>query len=463
MRKLVIVLGALGIALFADVAAANADSIVYMKSGAVWISNADGSSARPFTLYPFHWAWPSEADDGTIVAAGGDGHPPYGEAGSDLYRFSANGNLTAGPIPTPGTYYTLNCPTQAPNSVRVSPDAGKIAYGTTLCSQGPTALWTPSNATGLDWPNQNGGLGVQDYDYPDWIDSTVFTVTHPGPVSGTQSQWGVSSTAASPGGAGWYEPGATGTGFQAIVARSGKISALFEDDKADWIPPQTHNATIRLYTAASLTDAENNGFDLQCKLTLSASQSSDPFDFSPTFSPDGTKLLWGDDLGVEVANVADLSASSGACTHVTPTLLIPGGSQPFYAAGNMQAQAASPAQPGAPAAPTAPTTPTTATGTTTPSTATGTGATSTKTKPRPTARIAVGTKHPRAHHAIVFNAGASRVHGHATYSWGFGDHHTAKGRRVTHRFGRPGRYTVTLTVHDANGTRTTHVKVTVKR
>src|SRR5919199_1258437 len=108
-------------------APAAADSIVYLKDGNVWIANPDGGGARQFTQAPAHWAWPSEADDGTVVVAGGDGHGPYGDAGSDLYRFRGDGTPIGAPIPTPGTYYTLSCPTTAPWSVRVSPDASKIA------------------------------------------------------------------------------------------------------------------------------------------------------------------------------------------------------------------------------------------------------------------------------------------------------------------------------------------------
>jgi hypothetical protein len=297
LKILVALLGALVVSLVAS-AGAGADSIVFMKSGEVWIAHSDGSGARPFTLNPFHWAWPSEADDGTIVVAGGDGHAPYGFPGSDLYRFSGNGNQIGGPIPTPGTYYTLACPTLPPNSVRVSPDGSKIAYGSTLCSSGLTALWTPSSSTGLDWPNQNGGLGVQDYSDPDWIDNTHFSVSHPGATIGTQPMWGVQATDSAASGPGWYEPSATGDGFQGIIARTGKIAALFEDDAADWTPAVPHSVTVWLYTAASLADAEANGYQLQCKLALNAAQSSDPFDYSPTFSPDGSKLLGGDRHGL---------------------------------------------------------------------------------------------------------------------------------------------------------------------
>jgi PKD domain len=133
-------------------------------------------------------------------------------------------------------------------------------------------------------------------------------------------------TASAAGGPGWYQPGVTGDGFHGIIARGGKVSALFEN------PVVPHTVRIWLYTAASLADAETNGYNLRCKLTLDAARSSDPFDYSPTFSPDGTKLLWGDDQGVEIATVSDLSASghtykkAGTYT-VTLTVTDAGGSQ----------------------------------------------------------------------------------------------------------------------------------------
>ena len=37
------------------------------------------------------------------------------------------------------------------------------------------------------------------------------------------------------------------------------------------------------------------------------------------------------------------------------------------------------------------------------------------------------------------------------YSWSFGDRKKARGRRVVHRYKRPGRYRVTLTVTDGDG------------
>jgi chitodextrinase len=37
------------------------------------------------------------------------------------------------------------------------------------------------------------------------------------------------------------------------------------------------------------------------------------------------------------------------------------------------------------------------------------------------------------------------------YSWSFGDRKKARGRRIVHRYNRPGRYRVTLTVTDGDG------------
>jgi hypothetical protein len=80
-----------------------------------------------------------------------------------------------------------------------------------------------------------------------------------------------------------------------------------------------------------------------CNVALDASQISDVLRLSPSLSPDGSKVLWADNRGVEIASLANLAD----CASITPQLLIPGGSQPFYAKGNEQAGAANPIQPGA--------------------------------------------------------------------------------------------------------------------
>ena len=66
------VLGGTGSVLFPAVASAHSTatpqgSIVYLKNSEVWIAHADGTHARQFTLHPYNWSSPSEADNGTVV------------------------------------------------------------------------------------------------------------------------------------------------------------------------------------------------------------------------------------------------------------------------------------------------------------------------------------------------------------------------------------------------------------
>lgn len=329
-------------------AVAQADSIVYLKGGNVWIAGADGSGARQFTLHAFGWASPSEADDGTIVAAGGlqrvnpDGTDSDGS--SELYRFRGDGNQIGGSIPTYGSYSSPSCPAYPPTSVRVSPDASKIAYGIYACGDfgHMVALWTPSTATGLDFPNQT--QGQVDFTDPVWIDSSRFTISHAGPPTG--SHWGEHAVSdADNVGAGWYESHSPmdNMSAEAVISRSGTESVVFFNDAADWTDGKPRNVRLVVYENPSMPPDFSAGYgNPVCNISLDASQISDVGNISPTLSPDGTKVLWGDDQGVEIASLANPSD----CASITPHLLIPGGSQPFYSKGNEQAAAANPVQPG---------------------------------------------------------------------------------------------------------------------
>ena len=96
--------------------AAEANSIVYLKSGNVWIATPDGANAYPLT-FDGGWDSPSEADNGTIMAV----------KNGETYRFSPSGQLLGAPVPTifHGADPTTNV---GPAGVRVSPDATKQAY-----------------------------------------------------------------------------------------------------------------------------------------------------------------------------------------------------------------------------------------------------------------------------------------------------------------------------------------------
>jgi PKD domain len=397
---------------------ASAGSIVYLKGGNVWIAYADGSHARQFTKHKFNWSSPSEADNGTVVVAGGLARINAGgtdsSGSSELYRFQPNGTQIGGAIPTWGSYSSPSCPTFGPNSVRVSPDASKIAYGIWDCADASyTALWTPATATGLKFPYQT--LGQEDFYEPNWITSSLFVVSHAGPtVSDSQARWFTHKpTQADDAGVnGWNWAAMSGTGAQAVINRAGTILAVFEDDAADWANGKPRNVRLWLFT-----DEVDGSFARHCTVTLDAAQTSRPLQLSPSFAPNGKALFWGNDKGVVEAS----TATPGNCASVVPKVIIPGGSEPFFSAGVEKAGLANPRQPGL----------------------------------KPVAAFADSPAKPRRGQTVTFNGAASHEPtGRITaWAWKFGDGKTAGGARVKHAYARAGTYTVTLTVTDGVGQR----------
>jgi hypothetical protein len=404
-------------------AAADGDSIVYLKDGRVWIAHADGTGARAFTQAAYGWSSPSEDDNGDVVVLGGlsrvnpDGTDSDGS--SEIYRFAPDGNQIGQPIPTWGSYSSPACPTYPPNSARVSPDGSKVAYGIWECASASyTALWTPTSSTGLNFPNQS--LGQEDFYEPQWVDSSHFMVSHAGTtVTDTQARFFVHAvTASDDEGPGWYDDRFTGTGVQGLVSRSGTSLAVFEDDAADYFDGTPRHVTLHLYSSSSLATAEADGWTFDCSIELDAAATSDPFHLSPSFSTDGSKVYWGDDEGVEVLDVGERSS---ACASGTPRLLIPGGSQPFVSDGGIHTPADQPNQPGV--------------------------------QHSPSARFTFSPTHPRAGRVVTFDGRASyetlgRI---ASYSWRLGDGHSATGSVAKHTFAKPGSYRVRLTVTDNHG------------
>ena len=190
-----------------------------------------------------------------------------------------------------------------------------------------TTFWTPVTSTTLDFPGQS--LGAEDYYQPQWIDSSQMLVSHVGQtVTEDQARWLVHTTSdgTAPTTAGTH-PAVTGTSAQGVVNRQGTSLAIFSDDAADYLDGKPRSVELFLYSSPNLATAETNGWHLDCTVTLSAAGTTDPYHLrARSFSSDGTKLYWGDDKGVEVATVGD---RSDGCANVTPSLLFPGGSEPF--------------------------------------------------------------------------------------------------------------------------------------
>lgn len=333
-----LLLAVVGVAFLAVASPAWADSLVYIKSsggtGDVWISNSDGTGQRQVT-HGGGYAWPSEADNGTIVALGPGKTAPDGTQGMDIYKMDQSGHLIGSRIPTHSDYSNGNCPAYPPNNMRVSPDGTKIAYDEFICSNFAT-YWTPSNSTGLNFPNQT--LGQEDYGDPAWMGNSGLLLSYVGVPFNLNDTFATYATGGGDNSSrGWFgdttesdpsNPGGWATGFNATISRQGDKIAILEDDAANWFDGTPRNVALRFFTTNGTPPAQPT---FRCQLNLPASRfPSGGSNNGLSFSPDGTKIAWEDTAGIHVANIGNLSN----CSAITQKLLIPGAIDPFWSAAN---------------------------------------------------------------------------------------------------------------------------------
>lgn len=264
-------------AAFAPASPAGADSLVFIKTkkNYIYVSKADGSRAHRLTKTGGYY-WPSQADNGTIVAAGGRARfNPEGtdsSGGTELYRFNRRGRRLGRPITTAGSHSTPQCPTYAPQSVRVSPDGRRIAYSIFMCDH-LTTFWTPSRSRGLNFPGQT--VGQQNTAHPVWIDNGRLLLGRIGtPVTEEQREFGFygigggDNTALS-----WFDgtPGFEPE-FEATISRKGDKIAVFSFDFD--LFGDTTSATLRLFSASGPPPAQPV---LRCQLRLRARKFPEPY------------------------------------------------------------------------------------------------------------------------------------------------------------------------------------------
>jgi hypothetical protein len=301
-------------------AAAQADSLVYVKDGNVWISHSDGSAARAVTGGPNNWAWPSEADDGTIVVAGGqervnpDGSDSSGS--TEIYHLDQQGHQIGQFVETPGSRSTPSCPTYNPTSLRVSPNGQRVVYDLFFCDN-IDSFWE-------DLSTGHFTMISQDYGTPLWLDDAHALLTHHGPtVSSTQAAYGVFDVDAGSGSGPTDDPYLPE--YRAVASRDGSRVAVYEDDFA--FDGSVTSADIRLFTTAGNDVTQPTQ---KCQITLDPNNAATFTDAGPAFTPDGSRLAWTEKDGIHTASTSNLDN----CGAVTDSLLVAGGAYPFFGPAN---------------------------------------------------------------------------------------------------------------------------------
>jgi hypothetical protein len=422
--------------------AASADTLVYVKGGYVYVSNADGSGARAVTPQSQWWAWPSESDGGQIAVAGGASRTDGGfiPTGSDqIFEFDQQGHQLSGPVNTEGSYSLVWDPIYV-SHFRVAPDNSYVAWTTNDPAHGlPYSAWqAPGGSNAFQTANDSDGAPLE-YDNPEWWGTGHLLLAHDGTTIGTQPEYMVYGLAdgSTPG---WYNDEAIGSSpsWQVAVTRNGLTYAVLIDDAADY-GGTVHNASITLETTATPPTNPTAVSSTHCTITLPAADYATTNGTglaSMSFSADGHTLAWGQDDGVYEANVSDPSN----CAQVTGSVhrVVAGGAMPFLSPAPL-----SPSQPGPSPVP--------------PTPVCHTNCPQVPVTHRPVAAFVFAPAHPRAGHKLRFSATASHETGGriVRYRWSFGDRHRGGGRKVQHAFRRAGRYTVSLTVIDGRGTSAT--------
>ncbi len=309
-------------------AAAQADSITYLKAGDVWAAEPDGSGARQLTKGGGHVAQ-SQADDGTVAAAKGDRIVVLDRAGTVLRAIDppaakdSRGTSLDGPVA----------------DVAISPDGTKIAYAFRVLDEAKDCMsYDPCVGGGyVDTSGAPGGHGTFTFEHPSWVTNRRTLVFGPFDAATNLHDLG------RPGVTHWFEDYDVNPGYGAgledgEVTRKGDLLALIRGGT------ENRNVVIYRVTGDVLSGTPGVPDDL-CETGYERGTNS------PSFSPDGTGLAWGDSTGITVAHGL---SPAGQCEQTTSKLVFPGASAPDWGPYPPAAPAPAPPPPAPPAPPPAP-------------------------------------------------------------------------------------------------------------
>jgi hypothetical protein len=319
MRRAVLVVLVAICAVLVAAVSAQADSIVYINGGNVWLANPDGSGQQQVTtdgsIVPY--SSPSEDDNGVIAAqVGREGD------GTTLVRMRQDGQILSSFDAAPDDYNGLSLD-QVFKPV-ISYDGSKIAFGYfCYCGSGSlevTGRWR-AEFTGSDQPTDPNTFGHPfDAQDPTWVTNSRALVMKPPP--GQASLFDMGASASMP----WFDDpadsyGNSGSFSDGVVSRQG--------DKLALVYTKDNSTTLRFYT---VTGNVQSG-PPPPPPTPECETANDAATASPSFSPNGSQLVYTDSSGVELVQIP--ASLTNNCAAITGGLLIPGASQARFSAASI--------------------------------------------------------------------------------------------------------------------------------